>query len=175
MVKISWKEHSSLSIEEMTASITIVSDSLFNNPDLLENDESGIIAVETLTELGMGRSNLDYLPDDLNALKTKIEQEASKKTHLILFVGGTGISKRDVTYEAISALIEKEIFGFGEEFRRLSIKKIGNFGMLSRAIAGTINKSLVAGIPGSPDATQTGVRLLGAILGHVIQQLYKDT
>ncbi len=174
MIFISWKNHTAKNLEEMNVSVTIVSDSLFSHPELLENDQSGTIAVETLTDMGIGRCNLDYLPDDLSGLKAKIEQEASKKTHLIVLIGGTGVSKRDVTYEAIKSVIDKEILGFGEEFRRLSIQKIGSYGMLSRAIAGTLNKSLVIGLPGSPDATQTGVRLACSILGHVIQQLEKD-
>ncbi len=171
---MSWQKHEDFPYEKMTASVTIVSDSLFSNPDLIDQDESGTVALEVLSDMGIGHTNLDYLPDDLSGLKTKIEQDGAKGVDLIILIGGTGISKRDNTYEAIESVIEKQIYGFGEEFRRLSIQKIGPYGMLSRAIAGTYRNSMVVGVPGSPNATRTGVSLALSILGHVIQLLKKE-
>ena len=69
--------------------------------------------------------------------------------------------------EALEQIIDKEIIGFGEEFRRRSIKQIGSFGMLSRAIAGTYKKSILCGLPGSPKATEMGISLILSIAGHV--------
>jgi molybdopterin adenylyltransferase len=174
---MSWQEHTSEELSKLKCSVTIVSDSLFQgietNPEIQSKDESGPIALELLAEIGIGQTNIDYLPDEFGAIKAKVEEEALRKTDIIIFLGGTGISKRDVTVEALLSIIEKQIYGYGEEFRRQSIEKIGGFGMMSRAIAGTFKQSLVVALPGSPNATEMGLKLLEPIIGHTKQQLIK--
>ena len=86
--------------------------------------------------------------------------------------GGTGITSRDGTYEAVQALLEKHLDGFGELFRMLSFQDIGSAAMMSRATAGTANGKAVFVLPGSPGAVRLAMtRLILPELGHVVQQL----
>ncbi len=166
-----WKTHETVDMTSINSTVTIVSDSLFNDPELVVHDESGERALELLSEYGLGRTNLDYLPDDLPSLQTKIESDLLRGVDLVLLVGGTGVSKRDVTYEAVKAIIEKEVLGFGEQFRKVSYEKIGGFGLIGRAIAGVTQESVIVALPGSPNAVEDGVHLLMEFLGHVLQQI----
>lgn len=173
-----WQAHTSVDLSHIKCSVTIVSDSLFHGMEMKtedpKNDESGPLALEMLAEEGVGHTNIDYLPDEYAAIKAKIEEEAVKGTDLVIFIGGTGLSKRDVTTDAIEQVIDKTIYGFGEEFRRHSIEEIGPFGMISRAIAGVYKRALIVGIPGSPNAAETGLKILLPIVGHTLQQLRKE-
>ena len=86
----------------------------------------------------------------VEALDAMVETGAQ----LILFNGGTGISKRDRTYDALSGKLEKTLSGFGEIFRMLSYKQVGAAAMLSRATAGVYRGAVVVSTPGSPKAVQ---------------------
>lgn len=110
--------------------------------------------------------NLDYFPDDLMALKTKIDKDILDKIDLILLLGGTGIAVRDITIEAMQLIMTKELPGFGEEFRRRSYDQIKGNAFLSRSTAGTKNHSLIVGLPGSPKAVEVGITLVLEFLGH---------
>ena len=86
--------------------------------------------------------------------------------------GGTGITSRDGTFEAIDELLEKRLDGFGELFRMLSFEEIGASAMMSRAIAGTASRKAIFVLPGSPNAVRLAMtRLILPELGHVVQQL----
>ena len=88
--------------------------------------------------------------------------------------GGTGISSRDDTYEAIDQLLEKRLAGFGELFRMLSFEEIGSAAMMSRATAGTVGRKAIFVLPGSVNAVRLAMtRLILPELGHVVQQLMK--
>jgi molybdenum cofactor biosynthesis protein B len=87
----------------------------------------------------------------------------------IVTTGGTGIAPRDTTYEAVEAILEKTLDGFGEAFRRLSWEEVGPRAVLSRAIAGTHRGRIVACLPGSPKAVTLAVdRVLAPILEHAV-------
>ena len=99
-------------------------------------------------------------------------QLADPRTHVIITTGGTGISARDGTVEAIDGLLEKRLAGFGELFRMLSFQEIGSSAMMSRAIAGTVGRKAIFLLPGSPGAVRLAMnRLILPELGHVVQQL----
>jgi molybdenum cofactor biosynthesis protein B len=88
--------------------------------------------------------------------------------------GGTGISGRDRTYEAVAGLLEKRLDGFGEIFRALSFQEIGSAAMLSRAVAGTWRGRVIFAVPGSTAAVRLAwERLIGPELGHVVFELTK--
>jgi molybdopterin adenylyltransferase len=96
------------------------------------------------------------------------------RTQVIITTGGTGISSRDGTYEAVSALLEKRLDGFGELFRMLSFPEIGSAAMMSRATAGTVGRKAIFVLPGSENAVRVAMtRLILPELGHVVQQLNK--
>ena len=95
-------------------------------------------------------------------------------TQVIITTGGTGITSRDGTFEAIDSLLEKRLDGFGELFRMLSFEEIGAAAMLSRATAGTCGRKAVFVLPGSQNAVRLAMtRLIVPELGHIAQQLAK--
>ena len=94
--------------------------------------------------------------------------------HAIVFSGGTGLTPKDVTYEAIKPLLEKTIDGFGELFRYLSYKDIGPSSMLSRALAGKIKNKAIFLLPGSPNAVKLALnKLILLEIKHVIYMINK--
>jgi molybdenum cofactor biosynthesis protein B len=95
-------------------------------------------------------------------------------TQVVITTGGTGISARDATYEAVAALFDKRLDGFGEIFRMLSFHDIGSAAMMSRATAGTIGRTAIFVLPGSLAAVRLAMeKLILPEIGHVVQQLRK--
>jgi len=106
---------------------------------------------------------------DEPALITETLRSAPRQVAAIICNGGTGLSRRDTTYEAIRALLDKEITGFGEIFRMLSYEQIGAAAMLSRATAGVMNGQLVFSLPGSSAAVELAMtKLILPELGHAV-------
>jgi molybdenum cofactor biosynthesis protein B len=92
----------------------------------------------------------------------------------ILFNGGTGIARRDTTFDVISGRLEKTLPGFGELFRMLSYDEIGAAAMLSRATAGVLNGRLVFSTPGSSNAVALAMdKLIAGELAHLVYELTK--
>jgi molybdopterin adenylyltransferase len=136
-------------------------------------DTSGPAIADLLTEAGhhiAGRAIVRDDPADVARLVR--EQMANDAVQVIITTGGTGITSRDSTYEAIAALIEKRLDGFGELFRMLSYEDIGPAAMLSRAIAGTARGKVVVSLPGAESAVRLALtKLLIPELGHLVQQV----
>jgi molybdenum cofactor biosynthesis protein B len=118
-----------------------------------------------------GRRLVRDEPDQVRAVIT--EQLANPYVQVIITTGGTGITSRDTTFEAIDALLEKRLDGFGELFRALSFAEIGSAAMLSRAVAGvTRDGLLVFAMPGSPAAVKLACdRLIFPELSHLLEEL----
>ncbi|GHF20554.1 molybdenum cofactor biosynthesis protein B [Kordiimonas sediminis] len=118
-----------------------------------ETDKSGQTLADFITNAGHILANRQIIPDDRNEiaaqLRTWIKQE---NVDVILTTGGTGITGRDVTPEAVRDVIELEIPGFGELFRMLSYAKIGSSTIQSRALAGRTGNTLIFALPGSTGA-----------------------
>ncbi len=90
----------------------------------------------------------------------------------IVTTGGTGITSRDATCEAIEDLMEKRLTGFGELFRSLSYQEIGSAAMLTRAAAGIARRTAIFMLPGSEHAVRLGMtRLIVPELGHLVREL----
>jgi molybdenum cofactor biosynthesis protein B len=108
--------------------------------------------------------------DDPDAITEVIERVAGdRETQAILLTGGTGLSRRDSTFEAVDRLLEKRIDGFGELFRWLSFQEIGPAAMLSRATAGLYRGKIVFSLPGSEGAVRLAMeRLILPELGHAV-------
>ena len=95
-------------------------------------------------------------------------------TQVIITTGGTGITSRDGTYEAVNGLLEKRLDGFGELFRMLSFEEIGSAAMMSRATAGSTRGTVIFVLPGSENAVRLAMtRLIIPELAHVVQQVSK--
>ena len=86
----------------------------------------------------------------------------------VILLGGTGLSPRDVTIEAVGPLLDKRLDGFGEIFRRLSFDSIGTPALMTRSLAGIIENKPVFCLPGSPDAAKVGVELALNELPHAV-------
>jgi len=139
------------------------------------NDKSGDAIVELLTGAGhtvAGRAIVKDEPADVGRVIS--DQLSRGDVHVIITTGGTGLTSRDSTYEAIIDLFEKQLEGFGELFRMLSYHDIGPAAMLSRAVAGTARGKVIVSLPGSEGAVRLGMsKLVIPELGHLVQQVRK--
>lgn len=121
-----------------------------------------------------GHEVVDYrlLKDEPDQVTAALEELAAGPAQVILFNGGTGITRRDTTYDAISAKLEKTLTGFGELFRMLSFEQVGAAAMLSRATAGVFRDTVVISTPGSPAAVELAwTRLVEPELEHLAWEL----
>ncbi len=117
------------------------------------DDRSGDTLVERLQAAGHKLAARDIVTDDRPAIEAKLKQWiADPKIDVVLTTGGTGVTGRDVTPEALTAVAEKEIPGFGELFRMLSYQKIKTSTIQSRACAGVAGGTYIFALPGSPGA-----------------------
>ncbi|MHC1579122.1 MAG: MogA/MoaB family molybdenum cofactor biosynthesis protein, partial [Candidatus Alkanophagales archaeon] len=119
------------------------------------DDASGSVARRLLEESGHEVVFYDVIPDDLAKIQESVKTllQASD-VDFIVTTGGTGLTKRDVTVEAISPLLEKVLPGFGELFRLKSYERVGTAAILSRAVAGVAAGKVIFCLPGSPDAVR---------------------
>ena len=136
------------------------------------DDTGGRAVVDLLSEGGHEVIGKTIVPDDPERVKEAVEARlADARVQAIVTTGGTGISSRDQTYEAINSILEKRIDGFGELFRALSYAEIGTAAMLSRALAGTVRRKIVISIPGSENAVRLAVtKLVVPELGHLVRE-----
>ncbi len=118
-----------------------------------ETDRSGAYLCSALEQAGHTLIDHKIIPDDINTIIGNFHEFATRQdVQIILTTGGTGITGRDVTPEALEAVVEKWIPGFGELFRWLSYEKIGTSTIQSRACAGVFQGSLIFALPGSTGA-----------------------
>ena len=111
---------------------------------------------------------------DPAAVRTAIASGCVGRTQVIITTGGTGITSRDGTYEAVAGMLDKQLDGFGELFRMLSFEEIGSAAMMSRATAGTFHGKAIFVLPGSENAVRLAMtRLILPELSHVVQQVHK--
>ncbi|GIO29907.1 molybdenum cofactor biosynthesis protein B [Paenibacillus albilobatus] len=118
----------------------------------------------------------EIVKDDYEGIRELIHEAAvNPEVEAVLLTGGTGISPRDTTYEAVSSLLDKQLPGFGEIFRYLSFTEdIGPAAILSRAIAGTVGGTAVFSVPGSTGAVKLALeRIIVPELRHVMREIYK--
>jgi molybdenum cofactor biosynthesis protein B len=115
----------------------------------------------------------EIVKDDPDRVLSCIRRQlADSATRVIITTGGTGITSRDGTFEAVDRLLEKRLDGFGELFRMLSFEEIRAAAMLSRATAGTVGRKAIFVLPGSEPAVRLAMtRLILPELGHIVQQL----
>ncbi len=137
------------------------------------DDEGGARLRERLEAAGLILGPHAIVRDDPDAVRAVIAGVCDADlADVIVTTGGTGISARDRTCEAIEGLFEKRLDGFGEAFRRLSWDEIGPRAVLSRAVAGIHRGRLLAALPGSPKAVVLGVdRILAPMVVHAVALL----
>ena len=140
-----------------------------------DTDTSGQTIRKLLENDGHQVASYRLILDDSDQLRGVLDELLpDDSVDVVLTTGGTGISARDTTFEAITQLFEKRLDGFGELFRMISFNEIGSAAMMSRATAGTVGRKAIFVLPGSPAAVRLAMeKLIVPELGHVIQQLSK--
>ncbi|HWK10720.1 MAG TPA: molybdenum cofactor biosynthesis protein B [Vicinamibacterales bacterium] len=134
-------------------------------------DDSGDAIAGALTAAGHQVLDRQIVRDEPSLVRDFVRKHAAG-AQVIVTTGGTGITSRDTTYEAITGLLEKTLDGFGELFRMLSYEEIGSAAMLSRACAGTIGTTIVFALPGSSEAVALAMnKLILPEIGHVVREL----
>jgi molybdopterin adenylyltransferase len=141
----------------------------------IETDTSGAAVASMLESAGHRVVGRAIVKDDPGQVAATVSTALADATvQVVITTGGTGITARDSTYEAVDALLEKRLDGFGELFRMLSYHDIGPAAMLSRATAGTARGRMVFVLPGSQGAVRLALeKLIVPELGHVVQQIKK--
>jgi molybdopterin adenylyltransferase len=120
----------------------------------IETDTNGQYLKQQILAAGFVVSAYHILRDEPAEINPLLETLAQSNAQIILFNGGTGLSKRDSTYDVIAKKLEKTLSGFGEIFRMLSYEQVGAAAMFSRATAGVYQGKVIICIPGSPAAVQ---------------------
>lgn len=141
-----------------------------------ETDKSGRLIEDLLQVAGHLVVCYEIIKDDQQAIQQTLENYMSTPTlEAVLINGGTGMAKRDVTYEVVERLLEKEMPGFGELFRYLSFTEdIGTGALLSRAVAGSCKEKAVFSMPGSTGAVRLAMtRLVLPEIRHIVYELKK--
>jgi molybdenum cofactor biosynthesis protein B len=167
---MSQQEHKSHGPASVACFVLTVSDT--RTPD---TDTSGRAIRDLLAAAGHTVSGHAIVRDEPTRVRDHVvEQCDNSATQVIITTGGTGITSRDGTYEAVAALLDKRLDGFGELFRMLSFQEIGSAAMMSRATAGTSQGKVIFVLPGSENAVKLAMtRLIIPELTHVVQQVGK--
>jgi len=116
-----------------------------------EDDSNGAWLLERIEAAGAVAAGYRVVRDEPEEVHAAVD-ELIAGARVVVVNGGTGISRRDTTYDTLAAMLEKELPGFGELFRMLSWDQVGAAAMLSRATAGTYRGGIVVSVPGSPKA-----------------------
>jgi molybdopterin adenylyltransferase len=137
-----------------------------------DSDTSGLAICALLKDAGHHIAGKAIEKDEPSRVAELVRQQAAiGDVDAIITTGGTGLTSRDSTFEAIDALLTKRLPGFGELFRMLSYEDIGSAAMMSRACAGTIGKVVVISLPGSEAAVRLAMtKLVIPELTHLVQQ-----
>ena len=131
---------------------------------------SGPLLVPLLQRAGYTVTGTAIVPDEYDVICHALRQAALANTALILTTGGTGFSPRDITPEATAAVCQRMAPGIGEAMRAASLR-ITPRGMLSRATAGLLDRSLIVNLPGSPKAAQENLEAVLPSLAHGLEML----
>ena len=163
-------EHHQASARSLHCAVLTVSDTR-----TLDTDKGGALVVELLTLAGHSATAREIIPDEPATMTDLVRRwVADESIDAVLITGGTGISPRDQTFETISALVTKPLPGYGELFRMLSYEEIGPAAMLSRAVGGACERTLVLTMPGSTAAVRLAMeKLIVPELAHLVHEVNK--
>ncbi|MEZ0248275.1 MAG: MogA/MoaB family molybdenum cofactor biosynthesis protein [Thermoproteus sp.] len=132
-------------------------------------DESGDRAAEMIVKAGHKVVGRTLIKDDVVMIRGVLMDLLRRgDVDVVVFTGGTGVAKSDVTVEAVRPLLEKELEGFGEIFRYRSFQEVGTAAIMSRALAGVSNGKLIVVLPGSPNAVEVGLSIVLPEAPHIV-------
>jgi len=169
--------HKAKAPKKLLFSIIIVSTSRYRAMKSNEKftDETGNLICKIIKENEHEIFSKRIIPDDEKEIIRALNEETSKNVDVIIFSGGTGLSPKDITIETIEPHLEKKIPGFGELFRMLSYSEIGSSAMMTRCLAGTLQRKAVFCIPGSPNAAELALKkLIIPECTHIIKHVREE-
>ncbi len=160
-------EHRASSPAEVACAVITVSDTRTR-----ETDTGGQLLCELLSAAGFQVAAREIIPDEPARMRPLLETYRDDAAiAAVLLTGGTGLSGRDQTFETVCALLTKALPGYGELFRALSYAEIGPAAMLSRAVGGLMDRTVVLTMPGSPAAVRLAVeKLIVPELRHLVRE-----
>lgn len=155
--------------EEINAAVIVCSDSISAG---YKEDKAGKAICENLESHQVKISEYTIIPDEFDAIQTKVNEYQSRGIKMIIFTGGTGLSNRDTTPEAIEPLLERRIPGMEEAIRNYGQQRTP-YSMLSRSICGSIGGSLVIALPGSTNGAKESMQAIMPAALHIFH-IMKD-
>ena len=168
--KKTYDEHKAEGPQGVTCAIITVSDTRNE-----ENDTSGRLIINALVENGHKADFYKIVKDEPDEIRSAIESfSKSDSVQVILTNGGTGITKRDTTYDVVVSILDKEMPGFGEIFRNISFQEIGTPAILTRATAGVYKDTIIMTLPGSGNACRTALeKIILPEIGHMVREVLR--
>lgn len=171
------KEHRKNAPSKVNFSLIIISDTRYKEflEGEVKSDLTAKIVKEIISKYGHEITSIEYVPDDVKEIRKSILKliyfNSDRVVDVIVTSGGTGITSRDITIEAIKPLFKKELTGFSSLFHKLSFEDVGPASFISRATAGIIGKVVIFCLPGSPSAVKLALEKIilpeiGMIVKH---------
>jgi len=149
--------------DEITAAVIVCSDTISSGQ---KEDKAGKSVIAKLKECHVSISDYIIIPDEKAIIQDKAKYYEQQGVNLVIFTGGTGLSSRDVTPEALNEIIERKIPGIEEAIRTYGQDRTP-YSMLSRSIAGTINNTLLLALPGSTNGAKESMDAIFPSVLHV--------
>jgi len=164
------RDHKNYLEHALKAAVIVCSDSVSANQAV---DKAGLAVIERLKQLNIQVPVYDVIPDDEVSIKAQVESNTNAGIQLLIFVGGTGVSQRDITPDTIAPLLHRPLEGIMETARRFGQDRMPH-AMLSRSVAGLINQTLVLTFPGSLSGSKEYMDALFPHVLHVFDVLSGD-
>jgi molybdenum cofactor biosynthesis protein B len=162
-------DHKKKAAERGPVAVAVVTVSDTRTP---ETDVNGQYLRQAIEAAGHAVHSTRIVRDEPTQVEAALEELAAESIQLVLFNGGTGISRRDRTFDVLSAKLEKTLPGFGEIFRMLSYEQVGAAAMMSRATAGVYRGKVLISTPGSPAAVKLAwEKLIAPEIQHLVWEL----
>jgi molybdopterin adenylyltransferase len=160
-------EHRATAPEAVRCAVMTVSDTRTR-----ETDTGGQLLFDLLVQADFHVAARELIPDEPVRMRSLLEQfRDDPSIDAVLLTGGTGLASRDQTFETVSSLITKALPGYGELFRMLSYHQMGPAAMLSRAVGGLMDRTVVLTMPGSPAAVRLAAeQMIVPELRHLVRE-----
>jgi cyclic pyranopterin monophosphate synthase len=153
--------------KDLTAAVIVCSDTISAGE---KEDKAGKAVVKKLEECEVSIADYIIIPDEKDVIQKKALSYESQGVDLIIFAGGTGLSKRDITPEALNELIDRKIPGIEEAIRNYGQDRTP-YSMLSRSVAGAINDTLILALPGSTNGAKESMEAIFPSVLHIFRIL----
>ena len=151
--------------KDLTATVIVCSDTISAGK---KEDKAGKKIIEKLKESSVEIANYLVIPDEPKEIKKILLSQVENKVNMVIFTGGTGLSKRDITPETILPLLDREIPGVAEAIRKHGQERTP-YSMLSRSVAGAIDDTLVLALPGSTNGAKESMDAVFPFILHIFK------